>query len=413
MENEVYRAKPERKKIYKWLIPTVLILGIYAFLQAYLMNANSIDTVKATEGYINDSIISQGIICRREKVLSRSGSGVIDYISEDGSRVSKGRLIANVYPSYSDIRNLNFLRNRESMLEDINTVSGFIDYGTVDMTATKKQLSNQLSILSEITNIENFSEINNALSRLTLSLNKVGVATGRITDFNQAKVQLENEISNTKSLINSVQNNLYSPYTGYFMQSSDGYENIATVENFLTMSAQQGLDIINSITTYSAENNAYGKIITDYKWNLCTYVDSSAAENLREGQAVRISVNVKDNSFRKAEVKNIIDHGEKTLVIIRCTDINLRTNTSRITDCEILFKQYNGIKIPKSAIHFDGEQMGVFVNFSNLVQFKKITPIYEDDNYVVVPLENSTDNQVKLHDSIIVKGRNLYDGKYL
>ncbi len=413
MENEVYRAKPEKKRKFRWLLPAVLLIGIYAFLQAYLINANGIDTVKAVEGYINDSIVSQGIICREEKVLVQSGAGVIDYIVGDGNRVSKGRLIANTYPSYSDIRNLNFLRNRQDMLEDINTAAGFIDFGTVDMTATKKQLSIQLSSLSKMTNTENYGEIDNNLSRLTLSLNKVGVATGRITDFNSAKSRLENEISAVKASINGVQNSLYSPYTGYFIQSSDGYENVATAENFLSMPLQQGLDIINSTEIYSPQADSYGKIITDYKWSLCTYVDSKDAENLREGQSVRIAVNLKENNFRKSEIKNIVNHGEKTLVIVQCPDINLRANTSRITDCEILFKQYSGIKIPKAAIHFDGEQMGVFVNFSNLVQFKKIAPIYEDENYVVVPLKNTDDNQVKLHDSIIVKGRNLYDGKYL
>ena len=93
--------------------------------------------------------------------------------------------------------------------------------------------------------------------------------------------------------------------------------------------------------------------------------------------------------------------------------MNAAAAKTRVTDCEILFRQYTGIKIPKSAIHFEGEQMGVFVNFSNLVQFKKISPVYEDENYVIVPAVQSADNQVKMHDSIIVKGRNLYDGKYL
>ena len=85
----------------------------------------------------------------------------------------------------------------------------------------------------------------------------------------------------------------------------------------------------------------------------------------------------------------------------------------RVTDCEILFKQYTGIKIPKSAIHFVDEQMGVYVNFSNVVYFKKISPVYEDENYVIVPKKTDENNQVEMYDSIIVKGRNLYDGKYL
>ena len=57
--------------------------------------------------------------------------------------------------------------------------------------------------------------------------------------------------------------------------------------------------------------------------------------------------------------------------------------------------------------------MGVYVNFSNVVYFKKINPVYEDDNYVIVPKKTDENNQVEMYDSIIVKGRNLYNGKYL
>ena len=49
----------------------------------------------------------------------------------------------------------------------------------------------------------------------------------------------------------------------------------------------------------------------------------------------------------------------------------------------------------------------------NIVYFKKISPTFEDNNYVIVPKTTNENNQVEMYDSIIVKGRNLYDGKYL
>ena len=122
---------------------------------------------------------------------------------------------------------------------------------------------------------------------------------------------------------------------------------------------------------------------------------------------------INDNVFNKATVEKLIDLGEKTLVVIECTVMDEYSASVRITDCEVLFKQYKGIKIPKSAIHFVDGQMGVYVNFSNIVYFKKISPTFEDDNYVIVPKTTNENNQVEMYDSIIVKGRNLYDGKYL
>ena len=136
-------------------------------------------------------------------------------------------------------------------------------------------------------------------------------------------------------------------------------------------------------------------------------------EQLYEGKSISISLSVPDNNFQKATITNVVDLGEKTLVVAECSMMDFTSATVRITDCELLFKQYKGIKIPKTAIRFEDGNMGVYVNFSNIVQFKKISPIYEDENYVIIPTTQSSDNQVKLYDSIIVKGRNLYDGKYL
>ncbi len=391
----------------------ILFVGLYTFRQAYLINANGIDTIKAAEGYINDSIISQGIICRQETVLTRSGGGVVDYLARDGERISRGRLLAKVYPDYNDIKNLSYLRNRQKMLEDINSASGFLDWGTVDMSVTKKQLSSQLSSLAQLSAGGDLQPVDDSLAQITLSLNKISVATGRTDDFSGAKARLNSEIAAAKAQINNPTDSLYASQTGYFLQSSDGYEKVATVNNILNMSYEDGINLINSSRDYQPGENEYGKIITDYKWSICTYVDSRLAEDLYEGKSVRISVNLKENEYRKATVEHLVDMGDKTLVVVQCNSMNSQAATLRVADCEILFKQYTGIKIPKSALHFDGDQMGVFVNFSNLVQFKKITPIYEDDNYVVVSMENTATNQVKLHDAIIVKGRNLYDGKYL
>ncbi|MBQ3587366.1 MAG: hypothetical protein II977_02240 [Oscillospiraceae bacterium] len=411
MENDVYRARPKKRK--KGWIPFVVLVFIYVFRQAYLINANSVDTVKAAEGYINNSIISQGIICREETVLSFSGNGAIDYLAENGERVSKGYALANIYPSVEDIEKIKLLRNRQALLRDINRADEYINNTTLDMSVTRKQLTQQLADLSEISYGNDYSTVDSKLADLTLSLNKVGVATGRIKDFSQARKQIESEIYAVKSTINRPLNNLYSSYTGYFLHNPDGYENIATTDNFLNFNYSQGNDIISGAAAFSAPRNSYGKIITDYKWSICTYVDSSMAERIKPGAALSVSINVGDNEYYKATVKNVVDKGDKTLVVLQCSNMNDAAAKTRVTDCEILFRQYTGIKIPKSAIHFEGEQMGVFVNFSNLVQFKKISPVYEDENYVIVPATQSADNQVKMHDSIIVKGRNLYDGKYL
>lgn len=413
MDNQTTERRPKRRKKKNWIPFMLLFLAVYVFLQMYLMNANGVDTVRAAEGYINDSIISQGIVCREEVVLTQNTGGVVDYLAENGERVSKGNLIAQAYPSYSDIEKLIYLRNRQQNLDDINTASGYVDGGTLDISQTRKQLTGQLSSIAADSVNGYYTDALDDLTQLTFSLNKISVATGRTSDFSQAVSQLKSEIDTTRSAIRQPLTTLYSPYTGYFIQSTDGAETVATVENFLSYSYEQGSDVMNSLSAYSPSADEYGKIITDYKWNLCTYVDTALTENIYEGRTLKITLDVNGNEFNNATVEKIIDLGDKSLVVLECTVMDRLAASARVTDCEILFKQYTGIKIPKTALHFIDGQMGVYVNFSNVVHFRKISPVFEDDNYVIVPKTTSETNEVKLYDSIIVKGRNLYDGKYL
>ena len=408
-ENE---RRPKKKKNYKGLFFAFVFLCVYIFLQMYLVNANKVTTIKATEGYINDSIISQGIVCREESILFNTAGGVVDYLVNDGERVSKGSIVANTYPSYSDIEKIIYLRNRQDNLDDINTATGYIDGNMLDISQTRKQLTAQMAQLAHMYTAQNYGQAMDDLTEITLSLNKIGVATGCINSFATAKSQLENEINTVSDGIQPPLAALYTPHTGYFIKNVDGYEDIATVSNIVSKSYEEGIEIIEGYSS-SPDNNRYGKIVTDYKWCICTYVDTDLAQNLKEGKTISISLKINDNIFNKATVEKIVDLGDKSLVVIECTVMDEYSASVRITDCEVLFKQYKGIKIPKSAIHFIDGQMGVYVNFSNIVYFKKISPTFEDDNYVIVPKTTNDNNQVEMYDSIIVKGRNLYDGKYL
>ena len=413
MDNNLQQTPSKRKKRLRFYHIFIVFLLCYIFLQAYLVKSNNVETVKAADGYINDSIIAQGIICRDEVVLSQSINGVVDYLVPEGQRIAKGTLIGRVYPEYSDLETVSRLRTIESLKQGIEATAVYLNSGTVDVSLTRKQLNNQISQLSYLNSNNDYSKAADYLIDLSLDLNKINVATGKTTDFTNAQNALANTASTLSASMSTYSEELSSPYTGYFLKYSDGYENVATTEKFLSMSYEEGSQLINSPLTYTASQNEYGKIITDYKWSVCTYIDSDKAQRLKEDMDISISLSALSNDFQKAMVKDVMPMGDKTLVIIECATMNSTAATTRITDCEILFKQYEGIKIPKSAIHIVDQNLGVYVKFSKLVQFKKINRVFEDDNYVVVSAKNDENNQVKLYDEIIVSGRNLYDGKYL
>ena len=59
-------------------------------------------------------------------------------------------------------------------------------------------------------------------------------------------------------------------------------------------------------------------------------------------------------------------------------------------------------------------QRGVYVKYGNLQRFLKITTLYENDNYILVPEDGKlgSANEVRLYDEIIVQGTNWRMANY-
>ena len=114
------------------------------------------------------------------------------------------------------------------------------------------------------------------------------------------------------------------------------------------------------------------------------------------------------------EVTTDEDNGVAKLVF-ECQTINAEILSFGQETAQIDIKTYEGIRISKEALHIVGGNRGVYVKYGNLQRFLKITILYEDENYILIPADGAigTDNEVRLYDEVIVQGTNLQDGKLL
>ena len=139
-----HRTKRKRKRNIFWPILISICLLIYFAMQWYLINRNKIETVKATEGFINDSIMSMGIICRDETIMQEVSAGNYYYAVENGDRVSSGMLIGEVYPSEKDIDLIYQSQYISQQIEKLEEAQNFMSSVNVDISITRRQLSNDM-----------------------------------------------------------------------------------------------------------------------------------------------------------------------------------------------------------------------------------------------------------------------------
>ena len=95
----------------------VLMVTMLGSQLYYFVNEKH-DTEEAVLSTINENISFDGVVVRNETVINYSGSGVIDYLFEDGSKVKADDAVAEVYASEDQILDLdwslgNYRRNSD------------------------------------------------------------------------------------------------------------------------------------------------------------------------------------------------------------------------------------------------------------------------------------------------------------
>ena len=102
------------------------------------------------------------------------------------------------------------------------------------------------------------------------------------------------------------------------------------------------------------------------------------------------------------ESKQPTGNADEYIIILSCDEMDEALVKNRVERVEIDFGDYTGLKVPRDAIRFlDGEK-GVYVMQGQTVKFKKISVIYEGDDFVLS--ENTSDPEyLNLYNEILLE----------
>jgi hypothetical protein len=128
--------------------------------------------------------------------------------------------------------------------------------------------------------------------------------------------------------------------------------------------------------------------------------DSRIAEDTELSLMLNSSKNVYDVTVES--VKTCGEDEDKMIVVLNCDILDENLVSSRTLSAKLIFDEYQGIKVPRSAIRFNGDEKGVYVILGKDITFKKINVIYEGDDYVLS--ENTSDEDcLLLYDQILLE----------
>ena len=410
MERKNQRTIAERS-IRALFMLLIVVFGIYLAVQFFIIFHRGYKTETAIAYTMADSVSLQGVVSF--DTVRVDGSGDLGYLVSDGERVTNGTVLAECYTDDSQ----GLLRERLDRLgRTIDLLSKSQNSSGSDLSLLTSQTRQALYNLLDKLDTAQYSGITDAEDAFLLAQNRLQVNTGQTEGFTQTIQALQTEYDGIKAQLDTLQT-ITATTNGYF-SSVSASPTITTDAAQLDAATPAELnDMLQNGFAAADTANCAGQIATGFSWKFYTVCDLATADRLDGVSSVKISVPGKQNTPLAATVQELTRDEDAGLakLVLSCQTVNAEILSFGVETAQIDLKTYEGIRVDKAALHIVGGQRGVYVKYGNLQRFLKITTLYEDENYILIPDNGKlgTDNEVRLYDEIIVQGTNLQDGKLL
>lgn len=413
-ENKVNKTS---KKIPGDIVAIILVLALiggYIFYGCYSALNVDVETITAVKSTVYEAIDAQALVIRDEHTVSGSSSGVTVASVNNGEKVKAGGNIAMVFSSEEDATKYSSaqeLQNQLSYYEELETqASGTVtDVEQIDSDI----LSDVNSYIRAVDNgrydslLEYSDDLNERFIRRQLTI-------GEKIDFSQVKSDIKNQLDEINVSTCSPVDYLTTEESGIFSSYTDGFESIVDYSKATEIDAATLKSCIEKVSESENDSSSFGKLITSYEWYFCCVVPSKDTAKISDGDTLNVTLKSSDDIL-KCQVITGADpdlNTEETVLVLRCSDMNSRIASMRLEDIEIRYSEYEGFKIPASAVHVDdnGEKF-VYALISNTVEKRSGEIIYSTKDYVVFGYDAQNSDSIRYYDQIITKGTDLHDGK--
>ena len=399
------------KKIFHVVgLLALALVSVYIIVQCFVIFRRSYKTETAIKYTLAESITLDGVVAFDS--VDVAGSGDLGYLVQDGERVTNGTVVAEVYTDDSQ----GLQRERLDRLERTITLLTKSQNSTgSDLSVLTNQTKQALYNLLDKIDTAQYSGITDAEDTFLLAQNRLQVSTGQTAGFADTIAALQVEYDSIKAQLDALQT-ITATTNGYF-SSTAASPAIAADRQALDDADPATLQKMLADGFSAAATDRAGQITTGFSWKFYAVCDLDTAARFDNISSVKISVPGKQNTPLSATVEEVAPDKDNGIakIVLQCQTINAEVLSFGQETAQIDLKTYEGIRIDKEALHIVDGQRGVYVKYGNLQRFLKITTLYENDSYILIP-ENGkigTDNEVRLYDEIIVQGTNLQDGKLL
>ena len=368
---------------------------------------------------IADSYQADAVAIRDERTISqrKNQDEYISYIKDDGEVVVSGSVVARIFSNPEQLVYRSQIEHYQTEIELLKRAQQSSEQ-FLAADSLLNQVDNTVGEIVEAVVSRDLDTLHQKRDRLQLMLGRYRVSMGKDKDYSDRIKKLEQIVASISEKLNEEHFDVSVEEGGYFCSVVDGYETMLTT-NFDNVTAEELKRIINK-NTKPKEADRAGKVQVGHDWYLALEVENSVIEKFSEGAMVWIDLRVEGGENIPASVNRVIPDEKSSIVILKLNYVTSELIALRHTEVDVKFKSYTGLKIPVSALRYNGLDEGVYVKTANIITFKSIVRLYTGEDFILcctadnLPLETELKYPLlSQFDEVVVKGTDLYDGKVI
>lgn len=405
------------KRKIPWFQITSVVLSIivisYIVYNAFAYSYSPIDTQRLTEETtIEETIDFKGFALRDEKIIDTSASGTVIPLAHDGKRVANGDDIAVVCQNDDQAAAYTKLESLKHELERYKNIND--PDGTQELSADKlnTKISDAYDDIMDAVTTGAYDELPDALTAYADKCATKQILTEGSIDLSAKLTSLEKEIA-ALTAQNINYSSVKAPKSGYYINTIDGYESALSYKDALSLTSQQIESALNAEPA-AVSGNSLGKIVESYKWYIVGETENQNSSYFKNGAKITVNFPKEGVNHVTMLVEKADTQGDKMTVVLSCSLMDETFANMRTEDMQIVTKSHTGYRVPSNVIRFDEDNnTGIYVLRGKIITFIPVEIIYTEDDFAIISSSSSNGKSVRLYDEVIIKGKDLEDGKVI
>ncbi len=408
---------------YAWIYILIAVVAVVWGVRFFLNQPTETETAYPVS--YEDTVKASGVLVRNETVYKADTGGSLQSEVSDEARVAKGKKIATVYTDGIDSNLKVELDNVNEKIEKLESATAQSEVFGSDLVTIETRVKASIDELVEASVSHDLSELPVIRQELEKLISTQQEVSGAESPRQSALDDLYAQREQIEGSINSAKRDIYSSAAGVYIVGVDGCEAILTPEAVMTMGVDEfsGLSIPKRYTVkehYNAGEDAC-KTVDNGIWYLAATmtadtaaaIEEAEANQAKRGSSLHIRIPELDAKEVPVAVETVSEESNgNVLVVFSSRNYIKGIYGERSVEVEIIKGNYEGLKVPASALRVVEEETGVFVNTDGVARFRKVDVLYRDDTMAIVD-KSEESGYLKIYDPVIVEGKDIEQGKLI